>query len=65
MKKPASESARISMAMGYCPDCQRPFITNEVKHVGAAPSNGCRSDGHEYECKKGKPNGRYARAAWR
>lgn len=64
MKKPKDEAARISVAMGYCPECQA--ITTFRQQIAAlhldVPSPRCHSDGHEYECNKDKRNG-HARAA--
>ncbi len=61
MNKPRNEGDRISMAMGWCPDCQRPFAGKD-RPAYTEPSNGCRTDGNTYECMKGKKNERYTSA---
>lgn len=52
MRRPKDEAGSISMAMGYCPECQTRWVSkNNVRerllHLNNYP---CVSDGHEYQC---------------
>ncbi len=53
-----NEADRISMAMGYCPRCQRPYVGGDAsKHVGV-PRAVCIRVGDNVICNKEKQNER-------
>jgi hypothetical protein len=53
VKKPANEAKRISVAMGYCGDCEKPYrwVGGTAPVRLAIPPNACVGNGSEYECR--------------